>query len=206
MEPREANSGMSVTGTSVSPMLAAKLLLVVVASLALVSYADYATGDDFLFFVFYFVPVALCGWFLGYGTTLALALMSALSWFLVDRLSGHRYPNEAIRYWNGLLCFVAFAAIGLVLHRLRLALSQQERVQQELLKALEELNRSTEEIRKLQSELQVVCAWTKRIRVNGQWVPLEEFLADKLRLSISHGISPEAFERLKASFDRQERE
>ncbi len=45
-------------------------------------------------------------------------------------------------------------------------------------------------------KLQVVCAWTKRIRVEGKWMTFDEFLKNYLHFNLSHGISPEAMERL----------
>ncbi len=166
-------------------------------SLAVVSCLDYATGDEVLFFVFYFIPVSLCGWYLGRRSTLAMAALSGVSWFLVDRLSGHTYAHEGIRYWNGCICLIAFAIIGFILHHLRRAYARQERTREDLEKALADLQRSTEEIRDLQNHLQVVCAWTKRIRVDDKWVSVDKFLAEKLQIPISHGISPEALEELR---------
>ncbi len=37
-----------------------------------------------------------------------------------------------------------------------------------------------------------VCAWTKRVKHNGQWVSFEDFLADRYHLRFTHGISDEA--------------
>jgi hypothetical protein len=175
-------------------------------SLVLVSYLDYISGYQLLFYVFYFLPVCLCAWFLRGSTTFGMAALSGAAWGIVDKFSGQPYPHVAFRYWNSLMCFVAFAIIGLVLHRLRRALAEQQRAQKELVKALEELKHSTEEIRKLQSGLQVVCAWTKRIRVNGQWIAIDKFLADNLHLSITHGISPEALEEVRKALDDEKPE
>jgi hypothetical protein len=61
-----------------------------------------------------------------------------------------------------------------------------------LQKALDELKQSTEEIRKLQNGLQVVCAWTKQIRVGDKWMTPDEFLSTQLHLKITHGMSPAA--------------
>ena len=61
-------------------------------------------------------------------------------------------------------------------------------------KALEEIKRSSEEVRELQSHLQVVCAWTKRIHVEGKWIALDEFLTEKLNAKVSYGVSPEAMQ------------
>ncbi len=61
----------------------------------------------------------------------------------------------------------------------------------DLQSALDELKRSTREIRKLQNGLQVVCAWTKQVKVGDKWMAPDEFLITQLHLKISHGISPE---------------
>ncbi len=165
--------------------------------LATVSYVDYVTGYESLFFVFYFIPVGMCGWYLGWLVTLNMALLSGASWFVVDLLSRHYYPHELIRYWNGFTCFVAFAIIGLVLHHLKQSRDEEQRARRELEKALADLQDSTREIRNLQSQLQVVCAWTQRIRIEGKWITLDEFLTNKLNVRVSHGISPEALAEIK---------
>ncbi len=41
----------------------------------------------------------------------------------------------------------------------------------------------------------VMCAWTRRIRMDGVWVPVETFLEDRFGIQVSHGISDEAIER-----------
>ncbi len=41
-----------------------------------------------------------------------------------------------------------------------------------------------------------VCAWTKRIRVDGQWLTFEEFLTRRLGATLSHGIHPDAVDQL----------
>ncbi|HSJ03131.1 MAG TPA: hypothetical protein VK956_11795 [Verrucomicrobium sp.] len=63
-------------------------------------------------------------------------------------------------------------------------------------KALAGLEASTTEIRKLQEGLQVVCAWTKWIKVGEVWMTPDEFLTTQLHLKLSHGISPEACQKM----------
>jgi hypothetical protein len=98
------------------PLRTLKVSLVSLLCLATVSYVDYVTGYEFLFFVFYFIPVAVCGWYLGRLATLSMAVLSGACWFLVDVLSDHHYPHEVIRYWNTFTCFLAFAVIGFIMH------------------------------------------------------------------------------------------
>jgi hypothetical protein len=170
--------------------------------LAAVSYVDYATGYESLFFVFYFIPVGLCGWYLGPRATLGMALLSGANWFVVDVLSEHHYSHEALRYWNSFTCFLAFAVIGFVLHHLKQSRDEERDARRKLETALAELQDSTSEIRNLQGQLQVVCAWTQRIRVEGKWVTLDEFLTNKLNVRISHGISPEAVAEIERELDK----
>jgi GAF domain-containing protein len=40
--------------------------------------------------------------------------------------------------------------------------------------------------------LVTVCAWSRKIKVDGRWVTFEEFLVDNLGVRITHGIAPEA--------------
>jgi CHASE3 domain sensor protein len=48
-------------------------------------------------------------------------------------------------------------------------------------------------IRQLQSII-TICAWTQRVNYNRKWMRMEDFLWQRFRLRVSHGISEEAFE------------
>ncbi|MBV9489906.1 MAG: CHASE3 domain-containing protein [Verrucomicrobia bacterium] len=48
-------------------------------------------------------------------------------------------------------------------------------------------------IQQLQS-LITICAWTQRVNYNGRWMRMEEFLWERFRVKVSHGISEEAFD------------
>lgn len=173
-----------------------KVILASLGNLLALSYIHYLTGYQFLFFVFYFIPVSLCGWYLGRRAVVGMAIMTGVSWCFVDISAHHSYPLEVFRYANSFICFLAFGTIGLLVQSLRHSVSEQLRSRQKLEQTVEELTRSTEEIRKLQGQLQVVCAWTKRINVEGKWVALDEFLTDKLNTKVSYGVSPEAMEEM----------
>ncbi len=47
------------------------------------------------------------------------------------------------------------------------------------------------EIKRLRKSLIKVCAWTKRIEVDGRWISVDDFLKDHLGLKLTHGISIE---------------
>src|ERR1035441_5109709 len=67
------------------PLHTLKVGLVSLLCLAAVSYVDYVTGYEFLFFVFYFIPVGVCGWYLGRVGRLSMAVFSWSCWFLSQR-------------------------------------------------------------------------------------------------------------------------
>ena len=181
-----------------------KVVLASLANLLVLSYIVYLAGYHFLFFVFFFIPVSLCGWYLGRVSVVGMAILSGISWCVVDILSNHQYPFEVVRYANSLICFLAFASIGLLLQRLRQSLQEQLKVRRELEKALDEVNRSTEAVRRLQDQMQVVCAWTKRINVEGRWIALDEFLTNNLNTKITYGVSPEAMQEVLHTVEKSE--
>jgi hypothetical protein len=161
-------------------------------SFGLVCYLDYITGYQLTISLFYLIPILVCGWNLGRFAIVCTALLIGIGYWFTDRLSGHTYSHESFRVWNSFNRFAVLLIVGWVIHRLRSVLTEKERMNRDLKKSLEELSRSTEEIRKLQSGLQTVCAWTKRIKVGEHWVTPEEFLRDQLHLKLTHTISPEA--------------
>jgi len=64
-------------------------------------------------------------------------------------------------------------------------------------KLLEEVQRSHSEIVNLRSKLLTICAWTKQVRCNDQWMPVDEFLVNELRLNLTHGMSADAEAQLR---------
>jgi PAS domain S-box-containing protein len=54
-----------------------------------------------------------------------------------------------------------------------------------------QLGEASAEITKLRKGLLKVCAWTKRIEIDGRWISVDEFLSDHLHLKLTHGMSVE---------------
>lgn len=164
---------------------------------ALIGYADYITGSELHLDVFYFIPIAICAWYLRRADVMVSAFAGALTWGYADIRGGHHYARIIFWYWNVLVSFSSLLAFGLAMCAMRDNLQKKEEARQELLRMLNELKQSADQTEKLREQLHVICAWTKRIRVDGKWLTLEEFLKTHLNVDVSHGISPEAFEQLK---------
>jgi PAS domain S-box-containing protein len=56
-------------------------------------------------------------------------------------------------------------------------------------KGEEELAKAAAEIKGLQKRLLKICTWTKRIQVDGKWIPIDEFLTQNLHLKLTPGTS-----------------
>jgi PAS domain S-box-containing protein len=54
-----------------------------------------------------------------------------------------------------------------------------------------QLSEASAEIEKLRKGLLKICAWTKRIEIDGRWISVDEFLSDHLHLKLTHGMSVE---------------
>jgi CheY-like chemotaxis protein len=55
---------------------------------------------------------------------------------------------------------------------------------------------ASREMQELQKQMQIVCAWTGRIKVKGEWMTVAEFLSKRLHLAVTHGISPDALKEI----------
>ena len=173
-----------------------RVLFVSLLTQVVVGFTDYATGYDLNLDVLYFIPISISAWYLRRRDVFTSAILGGLTWGYADIRAGHLYSNPAYWYWNVLVSFASLLILGLVVNSLGNNLRKQQLARLELEKMVFELRQSAAEIEKLQDQLQVVCAWTKRIRVAGQWLTFEEFLKHHLHLKLSHGISPEAIEIL----------
>jgi len=78
--------------------LTLKVLLASLANLLVLSYIVYVAGHNFLFFVFFFIPVSLCGWYLGRLPVVCMAILTGVAWCAVDILSDHQYPLEVFSF------------------------------------------------------------------------------------------------------------
>ena len=165
------------------------VMLVSLAVQAIVGFADYITGNELHLDVFYFIPISITAWYLRRGDVFISALIGALTWGYADIQSGHQYSSLNYWCWNMLVSFGSLLVLGLAVKALRENLKKKEQ-------ALAALEQSTAEVQRLQSEIQTICAWTKRIRVNDEWLTIEEFLKKQLHLKLTHGISPEAIDQL----------
>jgi hypothetical protein len=46
-------------------------------------------------------------------------------------------------------------------------------------------------------QIVTVCAWTGQVKHDGEWIRLDEYLKRRFGLSVTHGLSKEAAEKMK---------
>ena|GEM_PF-4957845 len=77
-------------------------------------------------------------------------------------------------------------------------ITQRREAQDRLAEQVAKLKDALDRIAHLQNAIVHVCAWTKRVQVDGKWIPIDHYLAKYLGLKISHGISEEGLAMLGA--------
>lgn len=154
------------------------------AGVIILGIIDWLTGYELNFFVFYFVPICIGAWFLGLWAAVALAVLSALTWFGADALSGHVHSTHVYAVWNTMIRLISFLAIGWSVYTVRSALIRER-------SASEALRQALSQIRVLETFLPI-CAQCKKIRnQQGQWQQLEAYIGQHSNTQFSHGYCPE---------------
>ena len=103
-----------------------QLLALALSLIAGIGAIDLATGFEMSSSIFYLVPVALIAWYQGWWPGLAICLVSAGVWCLVDFSSGHQYSQSWILAWNAAVRMGFFAIVTWLLVTLNAALSVQQ--------------------------------------------------------------------------------
>lgn len=102
----------------------ASLSFIIVILISLVAIADYSTGSQVSFSIFYVAPVALASWYAPRKVAAVTCIAAASAWLVVDVVS-LGYDNELIPVWNAAVRLGFFAITSSLLIALQQALVQQ---------------------------------------------------------------------------------
>ena len=94
----------------------------VVAAVALTgaaALADWITGAELNFSLFYLPGVALAAWYGGRRWSLALAVLAGVTWLAVERSSEQVYAHDFVVYWNASVRLAVFAVVGVLTAEVR---------------------------------------------------------------------------------------
>jgi two-component system phosphate regulon sensor histidine kinase PhoR len=100
------------------------VVLAAFAMLGFVAWLDFNTGVEISFSIFYLIPVSLVAWSAGIAPALAMSVICAVAWLLMDyKLGGRVYSSPTVAYWNSLVRFGFFSvtavSAGLIRRMLR---------------------------------------------------------------------------------------
>lgn len=102
--------------------------LVIILSFLLVLFvgiADFFTGYEFGFSMFYLIPVLIATWSVGAFGGVVIAILSALSWTVAHSFSGLSYSRPFIPYWNFIIRIIYFLAVVITVDQLQKALHRE---------------------------------------------------------------------------------
>jgi diguanylate cyclase (GGDEF)-like protein len=80
----------------------------------LVGLADWATGYELSFSIFYLIPISFAGWY-GRAVTARLASYAAGAMWLAVELISHPYSHPGYAFWNATVRFAFFYIVSMLL-------------------------------------------------------------------------------------------
>jgi len=129
------------------------LVALTFAIVAVVGLADYLTGYEISFSVFYLLAVSLAVWFVGTWFGVAVSLLSAIIWLTADLTAGAPYTNPLVPIWNTMIILSFYLVVVWLLASLRsLHAELEDRVRQRtaaLTAEMAERERLTKELLKI---------------------------------------------------------
>ncbi|KAB0668826.1 DUF4118 domain-containing protein [Oryzomonas sagensis] len=114
--------------------------------LLLIGWLDYATGYEFGFFIFYFIPVSVSAWLGGKRPGLFMAGASAICWYFSDKYTNHPYSRAYFIYWEMFMRLISFLTTALTIAKIRQMLLNEMQLNQRLEEALHELGKLRESV------------------------------------------------------------
>ena len=147
-------------------------------------WLDYVSGPYLLFPILFVAPVALSAWFYSPRWGLALAIVLPIGRAVIAEFVDKPWPlgytlvNTAIRIL--VLGFLAYF-----------------------------IGRSAEQSRALQAKVSgfiTMCAWSRSVEFEGEWLTFEEYLRRRFGIQVSHGMSPSENAKLREQLAAEQRQ
>ncbi len=139
----------------------------------LILLLDLLTGPFLLFPILFVVPVTLAAWFHGSRLAYAQALLLPLGRYFIAEFVDHPAPLPYI-VANALIRVTVLVFIAFLVSRTA---------------------RQTKELERRVNDLVTMCAWSRTIEYQGEWISFEQYLLRRFNINTSHGISPEEAKR-----------
>ena len=79
--------------------------------LVAVGLADFLTGYEISFSVFYLVAISMALWLVGRGFAILISALSIASWILGDLAAGAQYSNSFVLVWNAVITLTSYIIV-----------------------------------------------------------------------------------------------
>src|SRR4051812_35926063 len=120
------------------------------ALVGIIGAADFVTGAELFFSVFYLLAVGVGTWFVGRNFGFVLSVLSAAAWIAGDLAAGARYSSSFVPIWNSAILLAFYFIVVWLLSLLRgLHLQLEKRVQERTV----DLTREMAERERLEKEI-----------------------------------------------------
>lgn len=87
--------------------------------------ADYLSGFEFSFSLFYLAPVTIAAWFINRNSALFIAAVSSMTWYFSNILAGQNYSTPVVGYWNTIVRLGFFVIVSLLLVHLKMSIQHE---------------------------------------------------------------------------------
>ncbi len=119
---------LSETDRVLAKLARTQVLTLAGCGVGIVGMADYFTGYELSFGIFYFAPIALAAWYADRRAGVSIAMLACLAWLLADAGTVNYYSHPTILIWNALVRFGYFLSIALLLAKLRAKLAAEQQL------------------------------------------------------------------------------
>jgi hypothetical protein len=143
---------------------------------------DLLASDFLLFPILFVIPVALSAWFCNGRIGYTLAVLLPLGRLLADEFVHHPSPFVYI----AANCAIRMAVLALLAF------------------LVSRTARQTRELENRVNALVTVCAWSRTVEYEGEWISFEKYLLKRFNVSTSHGISPTEAEKVFGSLGKDD--
>ncbi len=116
------------------------------AVVLLVGVADYVTGRELSFSIFYLLPIFLVTWFAGRNAGIFMCVTSSATEFMANFFADRTNSHPLISFWNSVMLLGFFFIFVFILTRIKMEYQRRLKLISELEDSLEELKRTKEEL------------------------------------------------------------
>jgi hypothetical protein len=145
---------------------------------------DLLTGPFLLFPILFVIPVSLAAWYCSAPLAKAMAFLLPLGRFAIAVVVDTPGP-VAFAVANALIRAAVLLFIAMLVSRTA---------------------RQTRELERRVSELVTMCAWSRTVEYQGEWISFEEYLLRRFNINTSHGISPAEAQKIFGELDKEKRD